>query len=103
MESVLWLVSMENRAWFASILNVLIMADQLRKVVQTKDVKALSLPLFIGFIFIQFTFMEVGFRSGQLALGWGMLLSLFCSVAITILIFRYRGLHERSTRNPTSN
>lgn len=74
------LIGVEARSYIAGFGNALVLALQLVQIVQTHKVAGLSIPMFVGFLLIQATFMEVGWRTKQR----GQFLGMFCSAVITV-------------------
>jgi len=81
-----WLVSLDGRAWSASFLNVAAMAFQLWTLITKWEAGGVSLAMLAIFCFVQYTYMQVGYKTKQWALFWGMLLSLLLTGADAALV-----------------
>ena len=79
------LLSLENRAWSASFFNVLAMALQFRALWKSWDPSGLSLGMLVIFLYVQVTFAQVGRKTKERALFWGMVLSAAFTTAIVVL------------------
>ena len=84
------LMSVQSRSYLAGFGNALVLLLQLIQIVQTHKVTGLSIPMFVGFLFIQVTFMEVGWRLKQYGQFLGMLCSAVITIAIIILTLQWR-------------
>ena len=74
----------------ASFLNALFLGLQLVKLVRSRNPAGLSVGMWIGFLYMQCTYMALGFREGQWGLFSGMAASAAISLTIITLIFWYR-------------
>ncbi len=86
MPQLRWIISMHGRAYMAGLGNALVLALQLVQIIHTHKVAGLSIPMFAGFLFIQLTFMEVGWKTKQRGMFIGMLASALITVVIITLI-----------------
>ena len=82
MNRLLWLFRLDGRIWSASILNALFLFFQLRKIIQTKSAEGVSIIMFSGFVYMQITYMQLGYKTKQWGLFWGMLASVIISILI---------------------
>lgn len=90
MKSLKKLVSLESRTWFAGILNVFVLLLQAVKLLEVKDSTAISIPMFLGFCYIQVTLAQAGYRKKDWGQFWGMAVSTAASTLIIILAVIYR-------------
>jgi len=79
-------LSLDNRAWSAGFLNVLLLLIQLYHVWRAQTAEGLSLVMLVGFVYIQLTFVQVGYRSKEWGLFWGLIISFFVTAILIALV-----------------
>lgn len=84
------LLSLEARVWSASILNAVAVGAQLWTLVVTKNPAGLSLIMLGIFLYMQVTYAQLGFRTKQRAMFWGMAASAAFTSAIIVLALLFR-------------
>lgn len=84
------LLSLEARVWSASILNAVAVGAQLWTLAVTKNPAGLSLIMLGIFLYMQVTYAQLGFRTKQRAMFWGMAASAFFTSAIIVLALLFR-------------
>jgi hypothetical protein len=84
------LFSLDMRVWSASTLNASFLGLELVTLIQTHHTKGLNLWMFVGFLYVQATFIQLGYKTKQWGLFWGMIASAIVSAIIVILIFVFR-------------
>ncbi|OGZ44803.1 MAG: hypothetical protein A2844_01225 [Candidatus Ryanbacteria bacterium RIFCSPHIGHO2_01_FULL_48_80] len=84
------LLSLEARVWSASILNAVAVGAQLWTLVVTKNPAGLSLIMLGIFLYMQVTYAQLGLRTKQRAMFWGMATSAVFTSAIIVLALLFR-------------
>ena len=81
------LLSLEARVWSASILNAVAVGAQLWTLIVTKNPAGLSLIMLGIFLYMQVTYAQLGLRTKQRAMFWGMAASaVFTSTIIALAL-----------------
>ena len=84
---------LEFRVWSASILNALFLAFGLYTLVATHDTRGVSLPMYLGFLYVQATYVEAGYKTKKWGMFWGMIASAVIVITIIVTTLVYRGGH----------
>lgn len=82
MKHITWLFSLDGRVWSASILNAVLVAHQLLTVLRSHSTEGLSLVMMIGFLYMQVTYTQLGHKTKNWAMFWGMAASAVFNTAI---------------------
>ena len=90
MNRVKWLFSLEGRVWSASILNAVFMLLQLWTTIQTHSIAGLDWRMLAGFLYVQVTFVQYGYKSKQWGIFGGMLASAVFTTTILLLMSLWR-------------
>ena len=85
------LVLLGTLVWSASFLKVIAMAFQLRALIKSRSTKGASLGMLLIISYVQAIYACSSYQAGQWALFWGMLFTLFFTVASAgfVIYLRY--------------
>jgi uncharacterized protein with PQ loop repeat len=78
--------------WSANLLNAGFMAHQLFTVWQTRSAEGLSVPMMVGFLFVQVIYTIHGWQTNHTAMIVGMGLSAACNVGVIFLAMKFNKL-----------